>query len=219
MESGLIRLGPGAAAKERRLAGLVAGRTAADVARAERAVDEARLAGSLELASATTLAQAEALRRAFGIRPQPAFAVDALLDWHAAVTGGPGTLRLSAGARSDGPPPCPPELIRGRLENLEHWLATEGGAQLSASRRGALVLARLMEILPFDDGNGRVARLATSHVMVRANARPPILRGADRPRLEACLKAAFQLSTEPLVSLLDEASERALDVAIGALEA
>ena len=53
--------------------------------------------------------------------------------------------------------------------------------------------------------------------MVRAGARPPILVGADGPRIEACLQAAFQLSTEPLTRLLDEASERALDVMIQAL--
>jgi hypothetical protein len=35
--------------------------------------------------------------------------------------------------------------------------------------------------------------------------------------MEACLRAAFQLSTEPLTSLLDKASERALDVMIQAL--
>jgi Fic/DOC family len=219
MEIGkLVRLGPSAAAKEKRFAGLVEGRSPADLARAERAVEEARLAGTLDLAGSTTPAEVGRLRDAFRIQPAGAFAVDALLDWHAAVIGGPGTLRCSTRERRDGPPPCHPEMIRGRLENLEHWLATEGGAQLSASQRGALVLARLIEILPFDDGNGRVSRLAASHVMVRAGARPPILLGADRQRIEACLQAAFQLSTEPLVSLLDEASERALDAAIRALE-
>jgi Fic family protein len=214
----LIRLGPSAMAKEKRLAGLAEGRSPADLAHAERAVDDARLAGSLELANSTTAAEAERLRAAWGVRPEAAFAVDALLDWHAAVTGSAEGLRSSARDRRDGPPACPPGLIRGRLENLEHWLATAGAAQLSASQRGALVLARLTEILPFHDANGRVARLATSHVMARAGVRPPILVGADRQRIEACLQAAFQLSTEPLVMLLDEGMERALDAAIRALE-
>ena len=54
--------------------------------------------------------------------------------------------------------------------------------------------------------------------MVNSGSRPPILVGGDRERLEACLQAAFQLQTEPLVVLLEEASERALDLAIRALE-
>jgi hypothetical protein len=42
--------------------------------------------------------------------------------------------------------------------------------------------------------------------------------GADGPYLLACLRAAFRLETEPLVSLLVDASGRALDVMIQALE-
>ena len=79
-------------------------------------------------------------------------------------------------------------------------------------------MARIVEVLPFDDGNGRVARLAASHLMVRGGRRPPILVAGDGPRLVAALQAAFRLETEPLATLLDEASERAVDVMIQALE-
>jgi hypothetical protein len=74
-----------------------------------------------------------------------------------------------------------------------------------------------MEILPFDRGNGLVARLAASHLMMRAGSRRPILVGGDAERLREALDAAFQLQTEPLARLLDDAAERALDVLIGAL--
>jgi Fic family protein len=87
-------------------------------------------------------------------------------------------------------------------------------AELTASQQGALALARVVEVRPFEDGNGRVSRLAASHVMVRAGARPPILTASDAPRLIQALQAAFQLHTEPLASLLDEAAERALDLMI-----
>jgi len=72
-------------------------------------------------------------------------------------------------------------------------------------------------VLPFDEGNGRVARLAASHLMVRAGARPPILVAADEARLRQALQSAFQLHTEPLAALLEEASERSLDVMTRAL--
>lgn len=61
---------------------------------------------------------------------------------------------------------------------------------------------------------GRVSRLAASHVMVRAGARPPVLLAADGARLTQALQAAFQLHTEPLAALLEEAAERALDLMI-----
>jgi hypothetical protein len=53
--------------------------------------------------------------------------------------------------------------------------------------------------------------------MTRAGSRRPILVGGDAGRLEEALQAAFQLQTEPLARLLDDAAERALDVLIGAL--
>jgi hypothetical protein len=54
--------------------------------------------------------------------------------------------------------------------------------------------------------------------MLRGGMRPPILVGGDGPRLRAALEAAFRLETEPLTALLVEASSRALDVMLQALE-
>jgi hypothetical protein len=53
--------------------------------------------------------------------------------------------------------------------------------------------------------------------MVRAGSRRPILVGADAARLEESLRAAFQLHTEPLARLLEDAAERSLDVLLAAL--
>ena len=88
---------------------------------------------------------------------------------------------------------------------------------LTPDQAAAVALARLVEILPFDDANGRVSRLAASHVMVRGGMRPPILVAGDAPRLRAALESAFRLETEPLVALLAEASGRALDVMVQSL--
>jgi 6-pyruvoyltetrahydropterin/6-carboxytetrahydropterin synthase len=77
----------------------------------------------------------------------------------------------------------------------------------------------LNEIAPFDDGNGRVSRLAASHLIVRGGLRPPVLVAGDAARLREALESAFRLETEPLVALLVEASGRALDVMIQSLSA
>jgi hypothetical protein len=227
-----IRLAPSAALKARRLATLLAGRSERDPPVSE-AVDDAQLLGSLELAGfgfsweqVTATRRGEeapgpiaALRRALtAVDAQAPLTVAAILAWHAAATGSTAGFRIASRDRPTGPPPAPPEFIRARLESLEHWLAVDSGRELSAAQQGGLALARLVEILPFDDANGRVSRLAASHLMRRAGARAPILVGGDRARLEECLQAAFQLSTEPLVALLEEASERVLDVAIQTLE-
>ncbi len=212
----LLRLGPGAAAKEKRLAALLAGRDPAGLG-LDAAVTDAQVAGSLELAGEASPSAAARLREAVrAVDPRSPLTVDALVAWHRAL-GLEAGYRTRERSRELGPPPAPPEFIESRLAILEDWLGVESSRELKAAQAGALALARILEILPFAHGNGRVARLAASHLMVRAGARPPILVGADAPRLEACVAAAFQLATEPLTGLLEEASERALDVMIGVL--
>ena len=227
-----LRLQPSFAAKERRLSALLAaaGRKPEDRRLAE-VVEDAQLLGSLELAGVrASWPEVRASREAAGGPPEVAalrraraalaadapLTVDAIRAWHAAAAG-PDGFRRKEREREDAPT-APPELIESRLRTLEEWLATAGIRDLKPEQAAGLAYARIVEVAPFDDGNGRVARLAASHLMVRASRRPPILVGADGPYLLACLRAAFRLDTEPLVSLIAEASSRALDVMIQALE-
>lgn len=217
---GGLKLAPSAAVKEKRLAALLAGRDPADPALHETAV-AAQVRGSVELAGlAGTPEEAEtaaALHRAVSaVDPRIPITVDAILTWHATLTGTRG-FRRAPRERPKGPPPAPAEFIASRMDIMEGWLGAPSARELKAAQQGALVLARIMEILPFDRANGMVARLAASHLMVRAGSRRPILVATDAARLEEALQAAFQLQTEPLARLLDEAAERTLDVLIAAL--
>jgi Fic family protein len=212
----LLRLSASASLKEKRLASLLDGRSPPE-SRLVEAVENAQVLGSLELAGVPAT-HAEPLFTALrAVDPAAPLTVAALRSWNAALTGGTGVFRTSARSREAGPPPSPPGFVAGRLALLEEWLNGESGRELKPAQQGALVMARIVEVLPFEDGNGRVARLAASHVMVRAGMRPPILRGADEGRLREALQRAFRFETEPLCLLLEEASERALDVMIEAL--
>jgi len=216
----LLRLSPSAALKEKRLAALLEGREA-ETPRLLDAVRQAQAAGSLALSGieAEPSAVDRLLKAQAAVDAEAPFSVRAVLSWHRGLTGSDAGLRTGERTREGGPPPAPAAFVATRLQSLEDWLNVESSAALKPAQRGALVLARMVEILPFDDGNGRVARLAASHVMVGAGARPPVMTGHDRVRLIQALQAAFQLQTEPLASLLDEAAERALDVMLRAAEA
>jgi Fic/DOC family len=227
-----LRLARSAALKEKRLLALLAGRSP-DAPDLRATVEDAQLLGTLELAGfgftweeARDLAPAAppevtALRLAqHAVDRAAPFSVSALRAWHrAAASGGEFRDHDLAPLAEDVAPPAPAVFIEGRLGILEEWMTGESARELRPAQAAALVLARLVEIRPFADGNGRVSRLAASHLMVGGGLRPPILVGGDRPRLEACCRAAFRLDTEPLAALLQEASERSLDVMIQSLEA
>jgi Fic family protein len=221
-----------ASVRERRLAALLAagGREVEDP-ELQAVVDDTQLLGSLELAglhctwsdvrrSRTTGAGPAAIlshRRArAAVERNAPLTLAAIRSWHQALAG-PVGFRKEPRAR-DGAPTAPPELIESRMALLETWLAARSGRDLRPEQAGALTMARIVEVLPFDDANGRVARLAASHVMVAGGRRPPILVAADAPRLVSALQSAFRLETEQLSILLEEASDRALDVMIQALE-
>lgn len=228
-----LRLQPSAAVKEKRLATLLAERgLRPDDPGLAGIVEDAQLLGSLELAGCRAMwdevrssrvagegpAEVLALRRARGAVPAEApFSLAAIRAWHEALAGPVGYRR---GERErDGAPTAPAEFVPSRLATLEEWLEDAGSRDLRPEQAAAVALARIVEIAPFDDGNGRVSRLAASHLMVRGGLRPPILVAGDAARLRAALESAFRLETEPLVLLLVEASGRALDVMIQTLSA
>ena len=235
-----LRLEPSAAVKERRLATLLEQHgLRPDDPGLLGIVEDAQLVGSLELSGIAVSWEAAraargtgggpaellGLRRALAaVAPQEPLSVRAISAWHAAIEGPVGLRRrdlaeapasLTVAPR----PSAPAEFIESRLEDLASWLATAGTRDLKPEQAAAVALARLVEIRPFDDANGRVSRLAASHLMRRGGMRPPILVKGDAPRLRAALEAAFQLETEPLVALLVEASGRTLDVMLQTLSA
>ncbi len=226
-----MRIEPPVAAREKRLAALLAaaGRDAGD-AQLAATVEDAQLLGSLALAGVSCSwdevrasrqgagpKEALALRRALAaVPPLAPFTVAALRAWHEALAGPVGFRRGES--EREGAPVAPAERIADRLAILEQWLATPGIRDLTPAQAAGLAYARIVEVRPFDDGNGRLARLAASHLMVAGGMRPPVLVAGDGPYLVACLRAAFRLDTEPLVSLLAEASARALEVMIQSLE-
>ena len=217
----LLRLAPSAALLDRRLRTLLGERQEADLPALREAVEEAQARGSLALAGREpSPGDVGRLRQAVrAVPPSTPVTAGALLAWSAAFSGAAASWRRQERTRADGPEPAPVAFVESRVRVLEQWLAEPSGRELGASSQAALVLARIHEILPFDEGNGLVARLAASHVMVRAGARPPVLVAEDRTRLDAALAAAYRLETEPLCRLLDEASARALEVMVQTLEA
>jgi hypothetical protein len=230
-----LRLETSSALREKRLERLLAARgLRRDDERLAGLVEDAVLVGSLAL-SGTQVSWDEAragsqpalvaLRQArAAVPPSAPLTVAAILAWHGAVAGPSGFRRREPAPEDPRPaaqtPPrgAPVAFIESRLADLAAWLEAAGGAELTADEKAAVALARVVEIRPFDDANGRVSRLAAAHLMRRAGLPPPILVAGDEPRLRQALAAAFRLETGPLVELVREASGRALAVMEQSLE-
>ena len=176
------------------------------------AVAEAFVDGVVALARLDASAREAHLAACAAVAVEQPLDRDALRRWHQAL-GGSGAWRSAVVEGA-----APPEFVDGRVDLLVDWLGADGGRELPPAAAGALVLARLLEIEPFDTFNTSVALLAARHVMCRTGGLGPVLRESDREALRAAVPAAQAFETRPLADVLDQAAERALEVAVAALE-
>ena len=81
--------------------------------------------------------------------------------------------------------PIPPVDVPGAMHNLMTWLQ---GAGIPIVWKSAVAHAWLTHIHPFDDGNGRIARLLANYVLGAGSYPPLIVKStSDRPRYLAAL--------------------------------
>lgn len=81
--------------------------------------------------------------------------------------------------------PSPAE-IPALMSDFAHWL----GAAAVTPETAFVAHRRLVDIHPFNDGNGRTARLLMNLVLIRAGYPPVAVRLADRPAYTRALQEA-----------------------------
>ena len=112
---------------------------------------------------------------------------------------------------------APPSEVASRMQTLVSWLAgsLESGdlhiLQIAAKLHHDFVL-----IHPFDDGNGRVARMLVNYLFMRYGY-PPIIVPTDRKKdYLTALRLADAGDLAPLAEFIGKQLERSLDLAIRA---
>ncbi len=81
-----------------------------------------------------------------------------------------------------------PEEVAAKMEELVNWYNNE--KELSPEDLAAYLHYRFVRIHPFDDGNGRVARLLMNYVLLKHNLPPVIIKSADKANYLLALNKA-----------------------------
>jgi Fic family protein len=104
---------------------------------------------------------------------------------------------------------CPPEQVDSEMDRLINWYLDYQNQQVNPDVLAAWLHHRFTQIHPFQDGNGRVARVLASLVFIRAKWFPLVITRDDRTDYIIALEKADEHNLQPLVSLFAKAQKQA----------
>jgi Fic family protein len=103
---------------------------------------------------------------------------------------------------------CPPEQVASQMDQLIDWHLEHQSKGVPPEVEAAWLHHRFTQIHPFQDGNGRVARMLASLVFIRAHWFPLVITRDDRGDYIQALEAADQGDLGALVHLFARAQRR-----------
>lgn len=115
----------------------------------------------------------------------------------------------------------PPQAVPGRMAEFGLWLEATQPMQTNQSRlhpveRAAHAHFWLMDIHPFVDGNGRVARLLMNLLLLQSGYPIAIIRTEDRLAYYAALEAGHEGRLNDFLCLVAAAVDRTTDLYLAA---
>lgn len=105
--------------------------------------------------------------------------------------------------------------VAQEMADLIHWYRSEG-AQLHPAVTAALLHYRFVRIHPFDDGNGRIARLLMNYHLLRNNLPPVVIKSADKRNYLFALQKADVGDLDAFCVYIAEQVVWSLDLSISA---
>lgn len=114
---------------------------------------------------------------------------------------------------------CPPDQVSSEMDRLVDLSQQYEVIGVAPEVLAAWLHHRFTQIHPFQDGNGRVARLLATIVFLRAHWHPLVVLRDDRPEYITALEKADAGNLEPLIKLFGDWQSRAFVMALGASHA
>ena len=108
-----------------------------------------------------------------------------------------------------------PEETPARMHDLIEWFRKEKEkADVNPIILAALFHYRFIRIHPFDDGNGRVARILMNFILMQFGYPPAIIKTEDKENYYAVLRLADAGELEPFIEYIAENLIRSLEIMI-----
>lgn len=102
------------------------------------------------------------------------------------------------------------------MQELIDWFRVEEASGLHPITLAAMFHYKLVRIHPFDDGNGRIARLLMNYVLLLNDLPPVIIKSTDKQAYLRVLHIADIGDYEPFISYVAEQLEWSLQISIKA---
>jgi hypothetical protein len=107
---------------------------------------------------------------------------------------------------------CPePEFIERSLENFFGWLSAESLKQIHPIERAAVILARIVDIWPFEFGNVTAAIVAANISLGQDGFSPFFVLPEHKKEFDAALGLAMTVETQPLVNAIHRTIKREME--------
>src|SRR5215813_8303081 len=104
--------------------------------------------------------------------------------------------------------------VMARISAFCQWTAADSFKELNPLEQAAIIVLRLLEIRPFEEGNVAAAVGAGSLFTMRAGWPPVIIPEHLRPKFKPAIGEGLKMNTRPLVDLLAESLYEALESSI-----
>lgn len=95
--------------------------------------------------------------------------------------------------------------LYARLESVCHWFTAESFDELHPAEQASIVLLRLIDLKPFDEGNTQIALAASSLFTLRSQLPPIIIKSDMQAAYRTALNEGVKMNTKPMVDLVAEA--------------
>jgi len=113
--------------------------------------------------------------------------------------------------------PPPAFEVPGLMKELFEWLE-KNPQELRPIEIAGVFHHKLVSIHPFDDGNGRVARLLMNLLLIRHGYPFTVIKRVDRRRYYDTLRKADHGELKPFVNFIARCVEQSLDLYLSAIE-